>query len=698
LDPARRSQLDRLIRPSSVAIVGASGDPTRTAGRPALYLRKHGFTGPVYLINPRYSELHGEPCYPDPGSLPETPDVALVLVGPGHIPSAVRGLAERGTAAAIILAGGYAEIGGAGIERERELKHAAGTMRLLGPNTIGLVNAVDRVALSASVALEIDQIEAGRVGVVSQSGGILGSLLSRAAAKGVGFSRLIATGNEADLEVNDIVEYLLDDDATSVIAVYLEGLRDSSRFRALAERAREIGKPVLVYKVGRSEPGARSAASHTGALAGSDDAYTAFLDQLGVYRLGSFADLIDVPAALAAAPAPRGRRIAIVTSTGGGGVLVADACGVLGFETPPPDAATTDKLGAAMIGDGAVPDRNPIDVTLAGLKPEVFRGVLGALVESPSYDVIVVIVGSSALADPDLAATPVIEAAGTSPKPIVVYVSPSAPHIIQNLNRHGVPAFDTPEACAAALDALWRWGARRSATAVEAAELTGASFDSLRSGSLNEVESTALFQHVGIPAPRSLVALDRAQADAHAREIGGPVVMKVLSRDIAHKSDVGGVRIGISASEAASAVDDLLSAVRTAAPEAAIDGMLVQEMLSEGVELILGCVRDPQLGPMILLGAGGIATEVYQDKVIRFPPLTQDNARLMISTLKSAPLLRGHRGRPVMDEAALADAIVAFSSLVMALGDRLVEAEINPLFVLPVGQGVRAADGLVRLS
>jgi acyl-CoA synthetase (NDP forming) len=349
-----------------------------------------------------------------------------------------------------------------------------------------------------------------------------------------------------------------------------------------------------------------------------------------------------------------------------------------------------------MIGDGAVPDRNPIDVTLAGLKPEVFRGVIGALIDSPSYDAVVVIVGSSALADPDLAATPVIEAASASPKPIVAYVSPSAPHIIQNLNRHGVPAFDTPEACAAALDALLQFGSRRPVSG--SARVVEIDPGDLRSGALNELESAGLFERAGIRSPRSLVAQDRVQAEAHAHGLGDRVVMKVLSRDIAHKSDVGGVRMAVTLSEAANTFNELLSSVQAALPDAEIDGVLVQEMVPDGAEMILGCVRDPQLGPMILLGAGGVATEIYEDKTIRFPPLNLEDAQLMISSLKSARLLRGYRGRPPMDEAALADAVVAFSALVMALGNRLIEAEINPLFVLPVGQGVRAADGLVRLT
>jgi acyl-CoA synthetase (NDP forming) len=353
-------------------------------------------------------------------------------------------------------------------------------------------------------------------------------------------------------------------------------------------------------------------------------------------------------------------------------------------------------LGSALVGEGAVPDRNPIDVTLAGLKPEVFSGVIGALVESPSYDAVIVIVGSSALADPDLAAVPVTEAARTSPKPILVYVSPSAPHIIQNLNRHGVPAFDTPEACAAALDAMRRCANRPAASAPT---LVSPSVDvnDLPSGALNEVESAALFSRFGILAPRSLVARDCDEAQWAAEVMGGRVVMKVLSRDIAHKSDIGGVRIGVTGADASDVFDAILNEAQSAAPEATLDGVLVQEMIPDGVEMILGCVRDPQLGPMTLLGSGGVAAEIYQDKVIRFPPLTTNDARLMISQLKTAPLLRGYRGRPVMDEDALVDAVVAFSSMVTALGDRLVEAEINPLFVLRGDQGVRAADGLVRL-
>ena len=305
----------------------------------------------------------------------------------------------------------------------------------------------------------------GSIALVSQSGGILGSLLSRGAARGIGFSKLIATGNEADLEVTDCLDYLLDDPGTSVIALYLEGLRAPERFRPAAARAAEIGKPIVAFKVGRSEAGMRSAVSHTGALAGADALYDALFRQLGVIRATTFADLLDIPAALAPRRVLRGRRLAIVTSTGGAATLVADSAGLAGFEMPAPDAATAQALNALELPD-AVLDRNPIDVTLAGLRPEVLRTVINTLLASPTYDALIVIVGASGIGQPDLVARPVIEAAQATDKPVMVYVSPEAPRIVQHLNRNGMPAFAAPESCAAALAALLQPSKRRPVSAI----------------------------------------------------------------------------------------------------------------------------------------------------------------------------------------------------------------------------------------
>jgi acyl-CoA synthetase (NDP forming) len=709
MDRPATSAVERLIRPRTVAIVGASSDPSRTAGRPLSYLLKHGYTGTIYPVNPRATSIEGVPCYSSIDALPSAPDVGMVLVGPDRVAEAVRELARIGTASAVVLAGGYAEVGEAGALRQAELKEAAGSMRLLGPNTIGLVNVIDSMVLSPSVALELAPLTPGKVGLVSQSGGILGSVLSRAEARGIGFSRLVGTGNEVDLEVSDIVEYLLDDDATSVIALYLEGPRNVDRFRAVARRAAEVGKPIVAFKVGRSELGARSASSHTGAMAGSDRVYDALFEQYGVIRAATFSDLLDISGTLAAGRRLGGKRLAVLTSTGGAGVLVADACGAAGFEAPPPDAETVERLSAALVGEAAAPGRNPIDVTLAGLSSDIFRSAISALLASPTYDALVVIVGSSGLARPELAGGPVLESLSESDKPLVVYVSPGAPSIVQYLNRHGVPAFDSPEGCAAALAALARVSMAPTpdreqalAAAVAAtpprAHLLGSL--ALSSGRLNERESERLFARFGIRSARERAVQTPTAAAEAARALAGSdgrVVLKVLARDLAHKSEAGGVMVGVAVSEVARRAGELLATVRERSPQTAIEGLLVQELIEGGVETILGFTRDPHVGPAILFGAGGVTAEIYQDVAIRLPPIGRSDALVMIERLRSYPLLVGYRGRPRCDVDALADAIVAFSEMARELGDRLVEAEINPLFVLPEGQGVVAADGLAVL-
>ena len=688
----------RLLRPRSVAVVGASADPAKTAGRPVAYLQKHGFAGAIYPVNPRVQSIAGLACYPDVKSLPEAPDVGIVLLGPERAHEAVRDLAARGAAAAIVLAGGYTEVGPEGARRQQELKDAAGSMRLLGPNTIGLVNLTDRITLSASGALEMELLPAGRIAVVSQSGGILGSLLSRAAARGIGFSKLISTSNEVDLDLGDFVDHLVDDDATQVIALYMESLRNPEKFRAAAMKALRAGKPIIAFKVGRSESGARSAVSHTGALAGADRMYDALFRQVGVIRAQTFADLLDIPAALACARPLRGKRIAILTSTGGAGTLVADSLGLAGFDTPAPDVVTAGQLRALQKGDQAALDRNPIDVTLAGLQPDLLRGAIRALLASPSYDAAVVIVGSSALAMPDLMAGAIQDCLPDSDKPLLAYVSPHAPHIAALLNQRGVPAFSAPESCTTALAALLQ---RAQTVPADAAPGTGTpvAVDDLATGPLNEAEAKQLFARFGIPGVRERMVATPQEAALAATELGDRVVLKILSRQITHKSEVGGVAVNIVPQQ----VDARLAAMQAevaARAGTAPEGFLVQEMVSGATELILGLHRDP-LGVAVLLGMGGVTAELLNDTTMRLLPvagaLSRDEALSMVQELKTWPLLDGFRGRPRADVQALVSAIVAFSQMAAQLGPRLAEAEINPLFVLPQGQGVRAADGVAVL-
>lgn len=685
--------MDALFNPGSVAVVGASPDLHKLNGRPIGYLQRNGYGGRILPINPRYERIGELRCYAGAGELPVVPELALVLVGAERVVEAVQELAAIGTRAAIVLASGFGEAGEEGRVRQAALRDAAGAMRILGPNTIGLVNLTDRIMLSASGAMELAELESGSIALVSQSGGILGSLLSRGVGRGIGFSKMVATGNEVDLEVADFLDALADDPATSVVALYLETIRNVGRFRAAAARVLAAGKQIVAYKVGRSEAGARSAVSHTGALAGAAAAYDALFTQLGIVRAETFADLLDIPAALAAGRAMPGRRVAIVTSTGGAATIVADNLGLAGLEMPEPEPQTAERLRALDLRD-AVLDRNPIDVTLAGLRADLFRDIIRIVAESPSYDAIVVVVGSSSIAQPDVVARPLADSLRLTGKPLIAYVSPDAPGIVKHLNRSGIPAYATPESCASALSALLP---RPFAGATERRASPSVDCDDLRAGTLDEAESKAVFARFGIPGPREAVAATPQEAARIAASFDGPVVVKILSREILHKSEVGGVAVGVPPDAVEACCADMLERV-AAASLPPVDGFLVEELVRGGVELILGFNRDPQLGPYVLLGAGGVTTELYHDVALRLLPVDQAGAEGMIEELKCSPLLRGFRGRPVADTGALVAAILSFADMAAALDARLIEAEINPLFVLPIGQGVCAGDGLVVLG
>ncbi len=690
--------ISRLLKPRSVAVIGASADSKKTAGRPVAYLKKLGFTGEIFPVNPKVNEIDGLKCYPDISSLPSVPDVAIVLLGAERAHHAVRDLAQRGCAAAIVLASGYTETGEAGAMRQKQLLEAAGSMRILGPNTIGLVNLTDNIMLSATGALEMDHFPVGGIGVVSQSGGIMGSLLSRAAARGIGLSKLISTSNEVDLELADFVDHLADDPATRVIALYIETVRNPAKFREACLKAARAGKPVVAFKIGRSEAGARAAVSHTGAMAGADRMYDALFKQVGVIRAQTFADLLDISAALATGRKLRGSRVAILTSTGGAGTLVSDDLGMANFDTPAPDEATASTLRALSTGSEAVLDRNPIDVTLAGLRPDLLRGAINALLASPTYDALVIIVGSSSLAQPELMAGAIQDCLPNSDKPVFAYISPHAPAVGKLLTERGVPAYAAAESCTAALAAM-RHASKFSAPACATLSMLIHDVADLPSGSLNEAQAKQLFARFGVTCAAEKTVSTAAQAQAAALEMGGRVVLKILSSNITHKSDVGGVAVGVTPQTMAARLAAMVDEVH-AKTDQHVEAFLVQEMVSGGTELILGMNRDP-LGTAILLGMGGVTAELFNDTALRLLPaqggLSRDEALSMAQALKTWPLLDGFRGRPKADVDALVDAIVAFSIMAAQLGERLVEAEINPLFVLPQGQGCKAADGVVVL-
>jgi acyl-CoA synthetase (NDP forming) len=512
-------------------------------------------------------------------------------------------------------------------------------------------------------------------------------------------SKLISTSNEVDLELSDFIDHLADDDATKVIALYIETVRNPAKFRAAALKAARNGKPVVAFKIGRSEAGAKAAVSHTGALAGADRMYDALFKQVGVIRAQTFADLLDIPAALATGRKLRGNRVAILTSTGGAGTLVSDDLGMAGFDTPAPDAATAEALRALQTGDHAVLDRNPIDVTLAGLKPELLRGAINVLLKSPTYDALTIIVGSSSLAMPELMAGAIQDCLPNSDKPIIAYVSPHAPEVGALLTERGVPAFAAAESCTAALRAMLNAG-RFQAPAEAASKATKVVVDDLPSGSLDEAQAKQLFTRFGVPCAPERIVTSPAQAEAAARELGGRVVLKILSSEITHKTEVGGVAVNLTPETVGARLTTMAADIEARAgvrPKR----FLVQEMVGAGTELILGMHRDA-LGTAILLGMGGVTAELFKDTTMRLLPpeggLSRADALAMAQELKTWPLLDGFRGRPKADVEALVSAIVAFSVMAAQLGDRLVEAEANPVFVLAQGQGVRAADGVVVLA
>ena len=691
--------INALLNPRSVAVIGASADVTKTTGKPVHFLRKHGFRGTIFPVNPRVDSIDGMTCYPDVAALPSAPDVGIVLLGADKAIGAVEALAKCGAKAAIVLASGFAEAGADGAQRQAALASAAGTMRLLGPNTIGVVNISEGVPLSASGALDMDHFPAGPVSIVSQSGGIMGSLLSRAAGRGIGLSKLISTSNEADLELSDFIAHLADDVATRVIALYIETIRSPERFSRAARKAIDNGKTIVAYKIGRSEAGALAAASHTGALAGSGAAYDAFLEAIGVQVAQTYDDLLDIPLALSTGRRLQGKRIAVLTTTGGAGALVSDNLGLRGFDIAPPDAQTAASFAAADFGLPTAFTSNPIDLTLSGARRDVLTGAISRLLGSPSYDGLAIVVGSSGVSAPQMMAEAVGASLDTTGKPVIAYVSPHAPEAAAFLTARGVPTYAAPEAVASAFEGLLR--ASQPISPVSFGPIATSELPTwLPHGALDEAQAKRLFASFGIPCAKETIVATAEEAEAAARALGGRVVLKVLSADLPHKSDVGGVDVDLDVASIGHRLQAMEATVR-ARTGVTPKRFLVQELIGGGVEVILGLKRDP-LGPVLLVGAGGVATEIFKDTSIRVLSPTQPfdvaDAEAMLRRLKSWPLLNGFRGRPGADWRALTQAMVAFARLGRALGDRLLEAEINPIIVRPEGQGMTAVNGVVVLA
>ncbi|MBN9410068.1 MAG: acetate--CoA ligase family protein [Burkholderiales bacterium] len=684
----RPALADLLLRPRSVALVGISDDAGKTAGRPLAYLRTAGFRGAVYPVNPRRETVQGERAWPDLSSLPTVPDIVYVLTPTESVVPTVQECARLGVPVVAILASGFSESGPEGVKREgalREIARSSG-IRILGPSSLGLVNFGNGLRLTANAAFAETDLPHGRVFVASHSGSMIGALVSRGKARGVGFAGLVSVGSEVDLSIGDICLSVLDDPAIDGFLLFLESTRHGAALRAFALEAARRGKPVIAYKLGRSDAAAEMAATHTGALSGEDDVADAFMKDMGIARVGVLEALLEAfPLARRVPLLPPGRppRVGVVTTTGGGAAMAVDQLGLRGIDVQPCEPATLERLRAA--GIDALGGR-VLDLTLAGTKYEVMKCALDILLAASEFDLVLAVVGSSARLQPHLAVRPIVDSAGSS-RPLAAMLVPDAPQALAELTAAGVAAFRSPEACADAIAAVF---ARR-----QPGEQPCVAYTSIATQAVSEARAYALLDSVGVPrAPFVVLPLDGSTEAALPFDY--PVVAKVCSAHIPHKTEVGGVALGI---DSPSALDVARATLRDNlarhASGAPCNEVLVQPMCKGLGEALVGYRIDPEVGPIVMLAAGGIWAEVMRDRSIRLAPVDLPTARQMVDEVKLLRTLSGLRGRPRGDLEALAAAVVAVSRLALhpELGVR--EAEVNPLMVLAEGQGVRAVDALV---
>jgi acyl-CoA synthetase (NDP forming) len=686
---------DALFRPRSIALVGASGDSNKHASLPHQYLRRHGYGGEIYPINPKRESVFGERAFKSVVQVGKRVDHAFIMLPTDVVADAVADCCKAGVRCASILSNGFAERDERGRRRQNELVSMArdSGMRLLGPNSLGVINLPDRVALSANEILSLPELTPGRYSLISQSGSLIGAVLSRGQARGLGFAKLISVGNEADLDVAEIGEMLVDDPSTDAILLFLETVRNAKGFAAMARRAFAAGKPVIAFRIGSSEVGETLAASHTGALVGSGAAMDAFLRDLGIVRVETIDAFLEIAPLVKRHRPVTSRRVSVVSTTGGGGTLVIDAVSRHGIEIVAPSEASVARLRE----QGITISRSPlVDLTLTGTNPKTYGSVLRELMASPDCDLVLSVVGSSSQFRPDRAVLPITAAVKeNAAKPVAVFLTPHAEASLKLLSEADVAAFRTPECCADALRGFFDWKPPRPVTTADVPEEAVRVLEAAAGPVLDASDAARVFEGLGMPVVPDLILPADLEAIASMllQDLAYPVVAKVLSRDIAHKTEVGGVVVGCAdLDELKSACRRILQNVVRALPEARLTGIQVQPMMRGVGEALLGYGRDPSVGPVVTLGAGGTLTEIYRDVSVRMAPVDEPAAWEMINEVRGLAPVRGYRGLEKGDLDALAKAIAAFSRL--ALLD-VAEAEINPILIRKAGEGVVALDALL---
>ena len=684
--------LEPLFRPRSIAVLGASSSPTKVGGRPVAALIRNGFEGAVYPVNPRSGTIQGLAAFASVKDIPGTVDLAICTVPPAAVLAVLEECAEKGVGALVVFTSGFAEVGEhaaqtamAGLAREAGI-------RLMGPNCMGMVNFGSRAVGSFHPAFAED-IVPGAIGLVSQSGAFGGLAYMLARERGHSLSYMFTTGNEADVDIGDCTAFLADDPDTRAILLYMEGCRNGPKFLAALERARASETPVIAVKLGRTEAGAAAAASHTAALAGEDAVYDSLFRQFGVYRADSIEEFFDIARSCVVGTRPANERVAMVTVSGGVGVLMADDANRRGLDVAPmPDAAQRRMLELVPFAAA----RNPIDVTGQVLNdPTLLDKAIELATGYGDYGSVVSFQGSIGRNPELMEATrgAWIERKAANPAMHFAVAGFCTPDYTRDLETAGIPVYEEATHATRAIAALA--GFARSFRERRPRPPVPPPTD-LPAGPVNELAALQVVAAAGVPTVPARSARTAREAGDAAADLGFPVVIKVLSADIVHKSDIGGVRLGIADRAAAEAAfEEVAAACRAAAPDAAIDGCLVAPMVSGGVETILGVQCDPVFGPIVMFGLGGIFVEVLKDVTFRAAPFDEAEARAMIESVAAYPVLTGLRGQPPSDLGALAAALSRLSLFAAANADTIESLDLNPFLVRPEGEGALALDAVL---
>jgi acyl-CoA synthetase (NDP forming) len=692
-------RLFRLFSPRSVAIVGVSGNAASLTARPIRLLREHGFAGRIYPINPKYEALYDLPCFPDLRSTPGPVDCVLSFASPGRSIDIIEQAAEVGAAAVIVLTSGFAETGDRGRDLQEKLRDRARELgvRLLGPNCLGLINRRNGLFATFSPAAEREQPPFSCAAYVGRSGALGGSLLDMSNDMGLGFVKWAATGNQADLDLVELASTMIEDPAVRVLLMYAEGMGDGHRFVSFARRAQRLGTSVVMLRSGHSDAGRRAATSHTGAIVGDDAGLLAAAHRYGVIVVDDLAELLWTGASLATGNRPKGRRMAIVTTSGGAGILMADQMHAQGLEVADLADSTKERIRQVIPAFGSA--ENPVDVTAQILSSptstEDMSTVLTELARDASVDGIVLaltmVTGTQAA---DLARLLVrIRSELDVPIWVMWLTGTDLTRDARSICRQAaVPVFTGPRSLARVinLSTMSNLADHSPPTTIDPV---------LRGHLLSDRNATEAgwqaLKHIGVTTPAARMCLTGEEAELAAEDLGGSVVMKLYSDDVAHKTEIGGVALGVTAREAAETHRRLIE--RAGAVGIAVEGVLVQAMIPRGIELIIGAMSSGDgFPPTITVGMGGVTAELYSDVAVGTAPITTAEAEHMLRRLRGWPLLDGYRGSSRCDIPAAANAVATVSVMICSVADTAIEFEVNPLIVGPEGTGAVAVDVLVN--